>query len=72
MSDFWLFLGIIGVLYGIGIFWRSRMAVNDPEKYQRLRDFENQRKEDRNEALRKAAPIAKSGADYLIKLLTKK
>jgi hypothetical protein len=48
------------------------MAIYCPEKYERLRQYEKQRSEDRQETLKKAAPIVGTGAKLLMKALTKR
>lgn len=57
---------VMCVLAVISAMWRTNLALNDPERYERLRRFERQSAEDRQEALRRAfgplMPGAKKGA----------
>jgi hypothetical protein len=51
---------------------RTHLVLNHPEKAERLREYEQQRKEDRREMVRKAAPVIEVAAKFLVRMLTKK
>jgi hypothetical protein len=50
--------------------WRINLVLNHPEKAERLREYEQQRKEDRREVYRRAAPVISAGAKFLVRMLT--
>jgi hypothetical protein len=60
----------------LGWIWRINMALNHPEKYERLRKVEEDRREDFRRACKPFAPAAKKagsvGVGLLMRMLTKR
>jgi hypothetical protein len=56
----------------VGVVWRLNLVLNHPEKEERLRQFQERKKEERQEMYRKAAPVIEVGAKLLVRMLTKK
>jgi hypothetical protein len=81
MIELFIIFCVVGVIAGIlGLCWRVNMAMNEPEKYERLRKFEKQFEEDYRGAFSRTykpfAPVAKKagsvGARLLVRILTKR
>ena len=73
LVGFWVVMLIVGIL---GWSWRINMALNHPEKYERLRKLEEDTRENFSRAYKPFAPAAKKagsvGARLLIRILTKR
>ena len=74
-----LFIGVVvlSLIVGIGgCIWRANMAMNEPEKYERLLKYEEDVREHFSRAYKPFTPAAKKGAalgtKLLIRILTKR
>jgi hypothetical protein len=68
-----LILSIIALLIAIPIgIWRMKMALNDPEKYRRLRAWEEEERERHKKAMAEAAATGVKVAKTVAKWLPKK
>jgi len=77
MSDSLIAVFVVcGVVWVLGMIWRINMALNNPEKYERLRKFEDDTRENLSRAYKPFVPGAKKagsvGARLLIRILTKR
>ena len=52
---------VIGALAMVGVVWRLNLVLNHPEKEERLRQYQDRKKEERQEMYRKAAPVIEVG-----------
>lgn len=68
-----LILSIIALLIAIPIgIWRMRMALNDPERYRRLRKWEEEERERHKKAMAEAGAAGLKAAKAIAKWLPKK
>ena len=77
MSDSLIAVFVVcGVVWVIALIWRINMALNNPEKYERLRKFEDDTRENLSRAYKPFVPGAKKagsvGVGLLIRMLTKR
>jgi len=70
MGFFSILVLVVFVSTVVSAVWRINLVLNHPEKAERLREYEQQRKEDRREMYRKAAPVISAGAKFLVRMLT--
>ncbi len=74
MSDGSGFFVLLGILAIASIFWRMNMALNHPEKYERLKQFEKDCSDRQWGWLRSPATkkAAMKGGGFLIRLFTRR
>ena len=72
MGFFSILVLVMFVWTVVSAVWRTNLVLNHPEKAERLREYEQQRKEDRREMYRRAVTIIGAGAKFIVGILTKK
>ena len=72
MGFFSILVLVVFVSTVVSTVWRTNLVLNHPEKAERLREYEQQRKEDRREMYRRAVAIISAGAKFIARMLTKK
>jgi hypothetical protein len=63
---------VMGALAMVGVVWRLNLILNHPEKEERLRQYQERKKGERQEMYQKAAPVIEVAAKLLVRMLTKK